>query len=75
MDRVGRRGDAAIGHDLDEVGAALDLLARGAAHLVDAVAEAAERAERDGGSPARPVVVAAAEIGMAAGLAQRLAAR
>ncbi len=71
VDRVGRRGDAAIGHDLDEIGAVLDLLARRAAHLVHPVADPAHRAEL----PVRlgPVLVAAAEISVSAGLRERLA--
>ena len=42
VDWIGWRGAAAIGHDLDEIGTALDFLARGPAHFVDAVADAAE---------------------------------
>jgi hypothetical protein len=43
MDRVGRRCAAAIRHDLDEIGAALQFFAGGTPDLVDAVADAAER--------------------------------
>lgn len=73
MYRVGRRGTAAIGHDLDEIGAAFQLLAGGAANLGLTVADAAERAEAMARRRREPVVIAAAEIGMAAGLAERLA--
>jgi hypothetical protein len=73
MDRVGWRGAAAVRHDLDEVRTALDLLACRAANLVDAVANAPERAEPMLRSRRQPIVVAPAKIRVPAGLAQRLA--
>src|SRR5260370_669033 len=59
---IGGTGAAAIRHDLDEAGALAQLLPAGAAHFIDAVGDAAERAEiahppgRVVGVVARPVV-------------------
>ena len=72
VDRVVGRGDAAIRHDLDEMGAGLELFARGAAAGVDAVDETAERPETAGEHPVA-VVETMAHVAMTAGLAQPLA--
>lgn len=70
-DRVGRRGDAARGHDLDLGGALAHLVAHGAAHLGDAVGDAAECAAEQRTADARlDHLGQRAEIGMAAGLAE-----
>ena len=74
MNRIGRRGDAAIGHDLDEARALPEFVARGLADGFEAVAEAAERAEPIGEIVGGAAVIAAAEVGVAAGLRQGLAA-
>jgi len=73
-DRVRGRSDAPVGHDLDEVGARLDLLAGGTAHLRDAVANAPERAEPPPEIARLARVEAAAQIAMSAGLGECLAA-
>src|SRR5882757_1774375 len=69
MDRVGRRGAAAVRHDLDEIRAALDLFARRAANFVDPVANASERAQPMPRSRREPIIVAPAKIRVSAGLA------
>ena len=74
MDWIGRRGDATVGHDLYELCAALDLLARCQADLALAVDDPADGAEppfvRSDGALVEP----AAEVPVAASLRQRLSA-
>jgi hypothetical protein len=72
MDWIIGRRDAAVRHDLDELRAGLDLLARRLAHPVDSVHEARDRA--DAGEKNLPVVRPRAAVAVPAGLAQRLAA-
>ena len=72
MDRIGRRGDAAIRHDLDELRALAQFLARGEPHIVDTIDDAPEIAE-----PLlhhlSPIVGPDALVAMAARLRQALA--
>ena len=72
--RVRGAGDAAIGHDLDEGGTLAQFLAAGAAHLVRAVRHAAEAAEAAGPAVGVVRVVPGAEVRVAAGLGECLAA-
>lgn len=76
IDRVGGRGHAARGHDLDLVGPHLQFFAGGLAHRVHAIDHPADHANaRAVGADhvGCDVVGASAAVGMAAGLAQRTA--
>ena len=73
MDRIGRRGAAAVRHDFHEVCPALDLFACGAAHFIDPISNAPEGSQSEAGLRRRPVVETSSIITVAAGLAQRLA--
>ena len=75
-DRIGRRSDAAGRHDLDLVGAHLQLLAHRPAHVIDAVGNARQRADAHAAGArcvAGEVVRAGAHVAVAAGLAERAA--
>ncbi|RMN39042.1 hypothetical protein ALQ60_05477 [Pseudomonas syringae pv. papulans] len=73
--RVGWRGHTARGHDLDLVGALLQLLAYRQAHVVDAIHHAGDGpgAEATGAGLVEQQFAACAHVSMAAGLRQCLA--
>ena len=77
IDRVGRRGHAAAGHDLDLRRAHLQFLAHGLAHRIHAVHHARHRAEAEragAGLDGLEMVAARPEVPVAAGLRHRAAA-